>query len=53
MDADTLDALYAALDRLEELDPSVVNEEWFRILERAADLAAMPGVRESLGVVLH
>ena len=35
--ANLQEALYIALDRLEALDPAVVNEPWYRLIEREAD----------------
>ena len=32
---DFFSAMYVALDRLEELDPTTRNEPWFKLLENA------------------
>lgn len=37
IEGDLYSALYVALDRLEELDPSVRQEEWFKYLEKTVD----------------
>ena len=34
---DFFSALYVALDKLEELDPEVKHEPWFKLLESAVD----------------
>jgi hypothetical protein len=39
-------ALYNALDRLEELDPSCKDEPWFKVLERTVDKALEPHVEK-------
>jgi hypothetical protein len=36
---DIYNALYKALDTLEELDPTDSEESWFEVLEKALDLA--------------
>ena len=36
---DIYDALYKALDKLEELDPTVTQEPWFKLLEKTVDRA--------------
>ena len=36
---DFFSALYVALDKLEELDPSTRSEPWFKYLEQAVDKA--------------
>ncbi len=36
MDDDIHDAIYKALDRLQELDPTSVDEPWFKLTEKAA-----------------
>lgn len=34
---DLVEALYIALDRLEALDPIVIGEPWYLLIEREAD----------------
>ena len=34
---DLLEAVYIALEELEALNPAVVNEPWFQLIERGAD----------------
>jgi hypothetical protein len=34
---DISDALYAALDTLEELDPSATQEPWFQLIQKTVD----------------
>ena len=43
---DLFDALYKALDTLEELDPNDSDEPWFQVLEKALDRA----VKSHLGL---
>lgn len=35
-------ALYVALDKLEELDPSTADEDWFRLIEQTVDSVFAP-----------
>ena len=39
---DLISAIYKALDRLEELDPTVSREEWFKLIEQTVDKALAP-----------
>lgn len=45
---DFFSALYVALDRLEELDPDVRREEWFKLLENAVDKTLAPHIEKAL-----
>lgn len=40
-DTDITDAIFAALDRLEALDPASINEAWFVALEHVANASAL------------
>ena len=42
IEGDFFSALFIALDRLEELDPSLAREDWFRFLEKSADKTLAP-----------
>ena len=42
IEGDFASALYVALDRLEELDPSVVNEDWFKFIGQTVDKTLAP-----------
>ena len=44
---DFFSALYMALDRLEELDPDVGQEEWFQLLEKSADKTLAPHFKKA------
>jgi hypothetical protein len=37
-------ALYKALDRLEELDPTVTQEDWFKLIEKTVDRTLAPHI---------
>ena len=40
-------ALYVALDKLEELDPTTRNEPWFKLLESAVDKTLAPHIEKA------
>jgi len=42
-----------ALDRLEELDPTVKREEWFRLLEQTVDGVLKPHLEKAFNPVEH
>ena len=45
---DFFSALYVALDRLEELDPDIRREEWFKLLKKTVDKTLAPHIEKAL-----
>jgi hypothetical protein len=45
-EGDRVSAIYAALDRLEELYPAVLEEPWYQFPEKAVDDAVKGAVQE-------
>jgi len=43
---DLISALYVALDRLEELDPAVRQEPWFKLIEKTVDKTLPPHIKK-------
>ena len=41
---DFFSALYVALDKLEELDPTVTQEDWFKVIEKTVDRTLAPHI---------
>ena len=44
---DFFNALYVALDRLEEPDPETRNEPWFKLLESGVDKTLAPHIEKA------